>query len=131
MTKMADRIVDLPATGYLRQKQLLAIVPISPATLWRKVKYGQFPRPVKLSEGVTAWTAENVRSWMDCTNRRQCWSTGHPSMVTDLADVPETELTEQNAPQRSAPRAGQMRPSPPTRDKRRGSLPSISRRRHS
>jgi len=56
----------LPATGYLRQKQIVpGLVPISPATLWRRVKSGEFPKPVKLSERVTAWRVEDVRAWMD------------------------------------------------------------------
>lgn len=56
---------ELPATGYVRQSQLIpAIIPFSSATLWRKVKAGQFPRPVKLSERVTAWRVDDVRAWM-------------------------------------------------------------------
>lgn len=56
---------DLSATGYVRQSQLIpSIVPISSATLWRKVKAGTFPAPVKLSERVTAWRVEDVRAWM-------------------------------------------------------------------
>ena len=55
----------LPASGYIRQSRLLAeVVPISGATLWRKVKAGTFPQPVKLSERVTAWRVEDVRQWM-------------------------------------------------------------------
>jgi hypothetical protein len=36
----------------------VAILPWSSATLWRRVKAGQFVQPVKLSERVTAWRAE-------------------------------------------------------------------------
>jgi prophage regulatory protein len=55
----------LPATGYVRLKQLVPnIIPFSPATLWRKVKAQTFPAPVKLSVGVTAWRVEDVRAWM-------------------------------------------------------------------
>jgi prophage regulatory protein len=56
---------DLPVTGYVRQSQLIpTIVPFSSATLWRAVKAGRFPRPVKLSDGVTAWRVEDIRAWM-------------------------------------------------------------------
>jgi len=56
---------ELPATGYVRLKQLVPnIIPFSPATLWRKVKAQTFPAPVKLSVGVTAWRVEDVRAWM-------------------------------------------------------------------
>lgn len=68
-----EAIISLPATGYIRQAQLvgnpgkgiLPLIPFSAATLWRKVKNGEFPRPVKLSANVTAWRAEEVRAWME------------------------------------------------------------------
>lgn len=41
------------------------LVPFSSATLWRKVNAGEFPKPVKLSERVTAWRFEDVRAWLD------------------------------------------------------------------
>lgn len=55
----------LPQSGFIRQSQLIPDpIPFSPATLWRKVKDGTFPAPVKLSERVTAWRVEDVRAWM-------------------------------------------------------------------
>lgn len=57
---------SLPATGFIRQAQLVpAVVPFSGSTLWRRVKAGEFPRPVKLSERVIAWRIEDVRRWLD------------------------------------------------------------------
>lgn len=56
--------LQLPTTGYVRQSQLLKFVPFSKTTLWRKVKAGDFPAPVKLSQGVTAWRAEDVHAWI-------------------------------------------------------------------
>lgn len=61
---MSDK-PTLPDTGYVRQRQLLTLIPFSSTTLWRKVKAGEFPAPVKLSQRVTAWRAEDVRGWMD------------------------------------------------------------------
>lgn len=56
----------LPVVGYVRQAQLIPhILPFSPATLWRKVKNGSFPRPVKLSDRITAWKVEDIRCWMN------------------------------------------------------------------
>jgi predicted DNA-binding transcriptional regulator AlpA len=54
----------LPETGFLRQTQVLIFIPISKATLWRRVQAGTFPAPVKLSSRVTAWRAEDVRRWI-------------------------------------------------------------------
>ena len=57
---------NLPDTGFLRQAQLIPyVVPISSATLWRGVVSGTFPRPVKLSERVTAWRVGDIRKWLD------------------------------------------------------------------
>lgn len=51
--------------GFIRQAQLIpAILPFSTATLWRKVKNGTFPSPVKLSDRITAWRLEDIREWM-------------------------------------------------------------------
>jgi predicted DNA-binding transcriptional regulator AlpA len=56
---------ELPQTGYVRQRELLAhVLPWSSATHWRKVASGDFPAPVKLSARVTAWRVEDVRKWM-------------------------------------------------------------------
>lgn len=55
----------LPETGFLRQSQVLAFVPISKSTLWRRVQAGTFPAPVKLSSRITAWRAEDVRRWIE------------------------------------------------------------------
>jgi prophage regulatory protein len=56
---------ELPATDYLRQAQLIpTILPFSSATLWRQVKAGTFPAPVKLSPRVSAWRVEDVITWM-------------------------------------------------------------------
>lgn len=62
---------QLPFAALLRQAQLIrsaknptAPLPFSAATLWRKVKDGTFPAPVKLSERITAWQAGAVREWL-------------------------------------------------------------------
>lgn len=55
----------LPATGYVRLSDLRPIIPLSDSTIWRRVRLGTFPAPVKLSERITAWKAEDVRRWLD------------------------------------------------------------------
>ncbi|MCS0589330.1 helix-turn-helix transcriptional regulator [Massilia norwichensis] len=71
MSSTERTTLTLHETGYVRQSQLVGkkgapgIIPFSPATLWRKVAAGQFPAPVKLSAGVTAWRVEDVRAWLD------------------------------------------------------------------
>jgi prophage regulatory protein len=60
----------LSETGYIRQSQLIpAIFPFSSATLWRKVKSGTFPQPVKLGPRITAWRVEDIRSLIERIGR--------------------------------------------------------------
>jgi predicted DNA-binding transcriptional regulator AlpA len=50
---------------YLRERQILKLLPISRSTLWRWVRSGQFPKPIKISQGVTVWSQENVDAFMN------------------------------------------------------------------
>ncbi|HNV60465.1 MAG TPA: AlpA family phage regulatory protein [Rhodoferax sp.] len=63
----------LPDSAFIRESQLVqspkrpdtpAPLPFSAPTLWRMVKAGTFPKPIKLSERVTAWNVGTVRAWM-------------------------------------------------------------------
>ncbi len=36
---------------------------ISPNTVWRWVREGRFPKPVKLGPGVTAWRLSDLERW--------------------------------------------------------------------
>lgn len=60
-----DTISTIPAAGFLRQPQVLSLIPISKSTLWRRVRARTFPVPVKLSERITVWSAEEVRMWIE------------------------------------------------------------------
>jgi predicted DNA-binding transcriptional regulator AlpA len=53
-----------PARRYIRQRELLAQLPFSAATLWRMVRAGTFVRPIKLSPRVTAWNRAEVEAWL-------------------------------------------------------------------
>ena len=56
---------NLPESGYVRQAQLIPdVVPFSSATLWRRVKLGEFPKPIKLSTRVTAWRVADARAFL-------------------------------------------------------------------
>lgn len=78
----------LPATGFIRESQLVnrpvrkakgdkperpavcGIIPFSGPTLWRMCRAGTFPRPVKLSDRVTAWRCEDVHAWIAARGAR-------------------------------------------------------------
>jgi len=51
------------AEEYKRAKVVCCKYPLSPASLWRKVKEGTFPKPVKLSAGITAWRSTDLLEW--------------------------------------------------------------------
>ena len=62
---------QLPDSALLRESQLVKkpnnpapVIPISPATLWRWVRLGQFPAPLKIGQNITAWRVADVRAWM-------------------------------------------------------------------
>ena len=70
MTSPLERIKQLrekvPQAGYIRQALLIpCILPVSPATLWRWVSIGKFPKPVKISDRVTAWRVGDVCDWLE------------------------------------------------------------------
>lgn len=57
--------INPPISGFARQSVVLQHVAFSAATLWRKVKDGSFPAPVKLSANITAWHWSDVIAWAD------------------------------------------------------------------
>ena len=40
------------------------VLPMGETTIWDKVRIGEFPQPVKLSERITAWRIEDIQAWM-------------------------------------------------------------------
>ncbi len=63
----------LPDSAFIRESQLVPSpkrpsgtppLPFSAPTLWRKVRAGTFPQPIKLSAGMTCWRVSEVRAWM-------------------------------------------------------------------
>ena len=61
---------SIPETGFLRISHILGnpkantppIIPVSKCTWWAGVRTGRFPKPIKLSPGVTAWRAEDIQA---------------------------------------------------------------------
>lgn len=99
---------SLPDSAFVREAQLVqspkrpgALVPLpfSAPTLWRKVKASTFPKPLKLSEGVTAWKVADVRAWMA--------KTAGPEVATDASD---DTTVQQAAPAHVEPAKVRMTP---------------------
>ena len=61
----------LPDTGFLRLKQIVGdkkanppitpIIPVGRSTWLEGCRTGRYPKPVKLSKGVTVWRVEDIR----------------------------------------------------------------------
>lgn len=41
------------------------LIGVSDKTIWQWVKQGQFPAPIKLSDGVTVWRMSEVLEWIN------------------------------------------------------------------
>jgi predicted DNA-binding transcriptional regulator AlpA len=56
---------DLPRSAFVREARLIPnVIPMSHASLWRKVKEGTFVQPVKLGARVTAFNVGSIRDWL-------------------------------------------------------------------
>ena len=55
----------LPEVGYLRTHDVLKIFPICRTTLYKLIKNGLFPAPVKLGPKLSAWDVQTIREFMD------------------------------------------------------------------
>ena len=63
---------SIPQTGFLRLRQIVGdktqgippIIPVSRSTWWAGVASGQFPKPIKLSAGVTVWRVEDIQAFI-------------------------------------------------------------------
>jgi len=60
MAQPVLRLAQLASTKHSPGK-----LPVSRATIWRWVANGQFPKPFKLSPGVTVWDAAEVGQFIE------------------------------------------------------------------
>jgi prophage regulatory protein len=61
--KSSDQKIHATIKFY-RVNQLIQILSISKSTIWSWVNKGVFPKPHKLGENVTVWSAEEVDEWI-------------------------------------------------------------------
>lgn len=66
----------LSGNAFVREAEMVrtesnptGLLPFSSHTLWRKVREGSFPHPLKLAPRVTAWRVSDVRSWMEAISK--------------------------------------------------------------
>lgn len=53
---------SLPNSAYIRLPVLVALYGISKGTIWKNVRAGKIPRPIKLSERCTAWNVGEIKA---------------------------------------------------------------------
>lgn len=53
------------ADRYLRLSQVRDQVPLSTATIYRRMDRGTFPRAVKLGENSVAWRESDIAAWKE------------------------------------------------------------------
>ena len=59
MPQRVIRLAQLAST-----KDRLGLLPVSPATIWRWVREGKFPKPFKLGAGTTVFCADAVEAFI-------------------------------------------------------------------
>jgi len=48
----------------MRRLQSYQVVPGSPTTIWRRCNANEFPKPIKVSKGITAWRVGDIRKYL-------------------------------------------------------------------
>lgn len=58
---------DLPDVALIQIRPLInfKVVPYSATTIWRKCRSGEFPSPIKVSRGITAWRVGDIRNYLN------------------------------------------------------------------
>jgi len=54
---------NTPPDRLMRMPQVLEVVPIAESTVWKYVKQGTFPRPVRLGR-CSVWKESEVQAWL-------------------------------------------------------------------
>jgi prophage regulatory protein len=57
---------DLPDVALIQVRPLVdyGVLPYSATTIWRKCRNGEFPLPIKVSAGITAWRVGDIRKYL-------------------------------------------------------------------
>jgi prophage regulatory protein len=57
---------DLPDVALIQIRPLInyGVLPYSATTIWRRCRQGEFPQPIKLSPGITAWRVGDIRKYL-------------------------------------------------------------------
>jgi predicted DNA-binding transcriptional regulator AlpA len=72
---------------FLRPRDVLALIGVSRTTLWRMVRAGRFPAPVRITERSAGFLQETVESWMRSRVAGVAWKGGETNLVEVVPTV--------------------------------------------
>lgn len=61
---MTSEFAKLPETGLVRLSVIRKVIPLAKSTIWKRVRTGEFPRPLKIGRA-TLWRVEDIRALLD------------------------------------------------------------------
>lgn len=64
-----DQLTALLGDAFLKPKDVARALSVSQPTLYRMARRGEFPAPYKLSKHRSAFSAREVREWMEARSR--------------------------------------------------------------
>jgi len=53
---------QLPEIGFIKLPQVLQVIPVSRSTFLNKIKSGEYPAAIKLSERSVAWRVSDIKA---------------------------------------------------------------------
>ncbi len=65
MNKQKNKPKSNARMKFIGRRKVLSEVPFSNSTLWRMVKAGEFPAPVKISDRKVAWIESEIEDWKE------------------------------------------------------------------
>ena len=63
------------------KKELRKLVPLSPSTVYRLERDGQFPKRIRLGRVRVAWSLPEILAWIDCQKQGRVWRADISSRV--------------------------------------------------
>lgn len=61
------------AVRFIRPREVVEMLGVSRTTLWRMVREGSFPKPVRISKGNAGYLLETVEAWMRARVQGLTW----------------------------------------------------------
>ncbi|MFM0035953.1 helix-turn-helix transcriptional regulator [Paraburkholderia strydomiana] len=55
---------ELPKSGLVRRSQFKGVIPLGDTSIWKMVREGRFPQPLRVSANLRLWRAEELHDWM-------------------------------------------------------------------